>query len=70
MKAFMASTLSSVHHFFIGIPIAIFAVTIGYFMIIWLALSKKDEVEAAAWHHDTGFSIKARNNRRRRLKDE
>jgi hypothetical protein len=61
----LPAMLSSAHSYLVAIPMAfVFSLTI-YFGIIWVALSRKDEVEASAWHRDTGFYIRARGRRRK-----
>jgi hypothetical protein len=60
VKVDLPHLLSIVHHYFVGVPVAVAVGFMGYLAIVGLALSKKDEVEASAWHGNTGFSIRAR----------
>jgi hypothetical protein len=66
MKSLITTFLSSAHHYVIGIPIAFLFMITAYLAVVWMAISRKDEVEASAWHRDTGFSIKVRNRMPRR----
>jgi hypothetical protein len=61
----MKSVTSLFEHFVIGLPLAFGVATVSYVLLIWLALRKKDFVKATIWHRTSGFSIEARNGRRK-----